>query len=79
MHLLVSEVGRISFITELPRKRLQNLKLSYYTKYTTICNGPLEHWDRGFESHSGHLVPHSFMIMLWCVSTGLTMGPKSIS
>jgi hypothetical protein len=36
----------------------------------------LECWTRCFRS--GHIVPCSFMRMLWCVGTGLAMGQKSI-
>jgi len=41
----------------------------------TYCLRPLEHWDRGFESRSGHgYVPAFFCVVLPCVGRGLESG-----
>jgi len=44
-----------------------------------IFFGPLEHWDRGFESRSMYgCVSAFFCVVLSCVDTGLAMGRSPV-
>jgi hypothetical protein len=41
--------------------------------------GPLEHWDHGFESHSGHEFTSEFLCVdLSCAVRGLAFGPSPV-
>jgi hypothetical protein len=49
------------------------------TVWSTYYLRPLEHWDRGFESRSGHgCVSPLFWVVLSCASSGLATGRSPV-